>query len=114
MNNVFDAEVIAGRGVVVTGNICYPDRGDEINEDSIIVIPHGGSDYHIPGMKCKAIITEIGNRLCHLAIVTREQGKPILKLSNAIKALKDTKRVWIRLPDFGGKGVIAEMAAEGE
>ncbi len=112
--NVFDVDVIVGRGNQISGNICYPDRGDEVTEDSIIVIPHGGEKYHVPGMKCKAIITEIGNRLCHLAIVTREQGKPMLKLFNAIEALKDTKRVWIRLPALGGQGVIAEVPAEGE
>ena len=107
--NVFDVDIIAGKGRQITGTICYPDRGDEVTEDSIIVIPHGGEAYHIPGMKCKAIITEIGNRLSHLAIVTREFGKVMLKLPDAMEVLKDTKRVWIRCSDHG-QGVVAEMA----
>ena len=99
--SILGVDVIAGTGQQVTGNICYPDRGDVINEDSIIVIPHGGEKYHVPGMKCKAIITEIGNRLCHLAIVTREFKKPMVKLPDALEVLKDAKSVWLTLPAEG-------------
>jgi len=96
MNDIFDINVIAGNGKEEMGVICIPDRGDEVTEDSIIVIPHGGEKYHVPGMKCKAIITEIGNRICHLAIVTREQGKLLVRMENAMEELKDAKRVWLR------------------
>ena len=112
--SVFDVEIIAGSGQEIKGNICFPDRGDAVNEDSIIVIPHGGEDYHIPGMRCQGIITEIGNRLCHLAIVTREYGKPIVKFNGALDALKDTKRVWMRLGGEGRKGVVVALNSEGE
>jgi len=91
----YNIEIIAGTGKEALGNVCIPDRGDKVTESSIIVIPHGGEKYHVPGMKCKAIITEIGNRLCHLAIVTREQRKPMVRLNNAMEALKNIKRVWI-------------------
>ena len=106
--NVFDVDVIAGGGQQITGTLCYPDRGDEVTEDSIIVIPHGGGAYHIPGMRCKAIITEVGNRLSHLAIVTREFKKTMVKLPDAIEKLSDVKQVWIRCPDYG-QGVVAEL-----
>lgn len=99
--SILGVDVIAGTGLQVSGEICYPDRGDEVNENSIIVIPHGGEKYHIPGMKCKAIITEIGNRLCHLAIVTREFKKPMVKLPDALEVLKDVKSVWLTLPAEG-------------
>lgn len=105
----FNVTVIAGKGKEVIGNICYPDQGDEVNENSIIVIPHGGAVYHVPGMRSKAIITEIGNRLCHLAIITREYKKPLLLLPNAIELLKNTKRVWVRYTDFDDKSVIIEV-----
>jgi len=107
--SVHDVDIIAGTGQEVTGYLCFPDRGDVANEDSIIVIPHGGADYHVPGMKCKAIVTEIGNRLCHLAIVTREQRKVMVSLPNAIALLKDTKRIWLRCAGTTSKGVAVEM-----
>jgi phosphoenolpyruvate synthase/pyruvate phosphate dikinase len=107
MNAVHDIEIIAGTGREVKGKICFPDRGDEVTEDSIIVIPHGGENYHVPGMKCKAIICEIGNRLCHLAIVTREYGKIMVRMPNAIESLKDTKHIWLRCA--GSKGVAVEL-----
>jgi len=106
--NIFDVDVIAGRDTVITGNLCFPDRGDEVTEESIIVIPNGSEQYHLAGMKCKAIITEIGNRLCHLAIVTREQGKPMVKLNGAVESLKDVKRVWMHC----GRKVVAEIDEE--
>jgi len=108
--NTFDIDVIAGTGRQERGKVCFPDRGDEVTEDSIIVIPHGGEAYHIPGMKCKAIITEMGNRLCHLAIVTREFGKVMVKMPNALEELKDVEHVWIRCNDTG-QGIVAEMSA---
>jgi len=109
--SVFDVEIIAGSGQEIKGNLCFPDRGDVVNENSIIVVPHGGEEYHVHGMICQGIITEIGNRLCHLAIVTREFRKPMVKLAGAIDALKDAERVWMRC---GGtsKGVVVEIAAE--
>ena len=96
MNDSYDVEIIAGAGGEAMGDICIPDRGDKVTENSVIVIPHGGEKYHVEGMKCKAIVTEIGNRLCHLAIVTREQGKLLVRMENAMEQLKDTKRVWLR------------------
>jgi len=108
--NIFDVDIIAGGNSEISGDLCFPERGDEVTEDSIIVIPNGSEKYHMPGMKCKAIITEIGNRLCHLAIVTREQGKPMVKLSGAIESLKDVKRVWMHC----GRKVVAEIKQEEE
>jgi phosphoenolpyruvate synthase/pyruvate phosphate dikinase len=96
MNNSYSVDIIAGTGKEEIGNICIPDRGDEVTENSIIVIPHGGQKYHIEGLKCKAIITEIGNRLCHLAIVTREQGKLLVRMDNAMEQLKNAKQIWLR------------------
>lgn len=93
--NTFEVDLITGTGLLVSGELCFPDNGDEVSDNSIIVIPHGGEKYHVEGMRCKAIITEIGNRLCHLAIVTREQRKPIVKLDNALETLKNIKRVYI-------------------
>ena len=93
--NVFEVDIIAGTGLEITGKLCFPDNGDVVDENSIIVIPHGGEKYHVAGMKCKGIITEIGNRLCHLAIVTREQRKPMVRLDNAIGLLKNINRVWM-------------------
>lgn len=91
----YQIDVITGIDSIVSGRVCFPDRGDEVTEDSIIVIPHGGAKYHVEGMKCKAIITEIGNRLCHLAIVTREQRKTIVRMPNAMELLKDQKYIVI-------------------
>lgn len=107
----FDAQIIAGTGREVRGKICFPDRGDEVTKDSIIVIPHGGEAYHVSGMRCKAIITEIGNRLSHLAIVTREFNKIMVRVPNAIESLKDMDRVWIRCFD-NGDGVVVEMNSD--
>jgi len=108
-HNVYDVEIIAGSGQEVIGKLCFPDRGDEVTDDSIIVIPHGGEQYHVPGMMCKAIICEIGNRLCHLAIVTREQRKVMVRLPNAIESLKETKRIWLRCAGISSTGVAVEM-----
>jgi len=91
----YNVEIIAGTGKEALGNVCIPDRGDIVTKDSIIIIPHGGQKYHVEGMICKAIITEIGNRMCHLAIVTREQGKLLVRMENAMEQLKNAKRVWI-------------------
>lgn len=110
---MFDVDVIAGSGSRIVGNICFPDRGDEVTEDSIIVIPHGGEDYHVPGMVCKAIITEIGNRMCHLAIVTREQHKTLVKLPNAMESLRTVKQVFIKCDAVGNRGTIIEVMDKG-
>ena len=109
MKKIYDVDVIAGKGQQLTGKVCIPDRGDEVTEDSIIVIPNGSDTYHVHGMKCKAIVTEIGNRLCHLAIVTREQKKVLVKLDNAIELLSGVDKAWIRCPDHNNKGVLAEV-----
>lgn len=95
MTNSHTVRIIGGRGKVVQGEVCIPDRGDVVNENSIIIIPHGGADYHVAGLTCKGIITEIGNQLCHLAIVTREMKKPLVAMPGAIVELMDVQRVII-------------------
>jgi len=110
--STFNVGVIAGSGSQMVGNICFPDRGDAVTEDSIIVIPHGGEDYHVPGMICKAIITEIGNRMCHLAIVTREQKKTMIKFPNAMEVLKDVGQVFIKCDDAGSRGTVTEVMSK--
>lgn len=68
-------------------NIHCADEAPEKDWDvrRAIVIPHGGIEYDLAAQNADVIITEVGGKLCHLATVSREKGKLMIRVDNAIE-----------------------------
>src|SRR3989344_4844688 len=79
-----------GKPVIITS----PDHIDKITQGDILVAPMTDPDY-VPAMKkASAIVTELGGRTSHAAIVSRELGIPaIVGADGATKILKDHKEI---------------------
>jgi hypothetical protein len=74
-----DIQFLAGKGLPsISGKIVkYPSSINDFNEDDIIVLPSGGVKFDSYIKKaCKnkkgAVILEIGNKVAHLTIISRE------------------------------------------
>jgi hypothetical protein len=50
-----------------------------------ICLPHAGMEFDLVAQKADVIICETGGKLAHLAIVSREQGKLLIRVDNACK-----------------------------
>jgi hypothetical protein len=50
-----------------------------------IVIPNASIQYDLAARNADVIITEVGGSLAHLAIVSREKGKILLRVDNAVE-----------------------------
>lgn len=50
-----------------------------------IVVPHAGMEYDLAVRNAEVIITEVGGPLAHLAIVSREKGKLLIRVPDAVK-----------------------------
>jgi hypothetical protein len=49
------------------------------------VIPNASIQYDLAARNADVIITEVGGSLAHLAIVSREKGKILLRVDNAVE-----------------------------
>jgi hypothetical protein len=106
-NTLDDIQFLAGQDLpAITGNIVkHPSSIDDFNEDDIIILPDGGVEFDSYIKKaCKnnkgAVILEIGNKVAHLTIVSRELnskgfGYRLILLPDADKLLKDGTTVKI-------------------
>jgi len=73
----------------------------KINKPVIMVAQNTHPDIVIAIKKVKAIVTEIDNRLCHAAIISREYGVPLLMgVENATKEFRTGDKVIV---DFNRK-----------
>ena len=89
----FEVQVLA-HGPEVYGEIVFPGDTD-INQHSILVIPHAGVEFELDALKAGAIICEIGGKLAHLVTVCREMSKAILRMPDASVLLKKGQRATV-------------------
>jgi phosphohistidine swiveling domain-containing protein len=92
---------LAGKGKV-TGPIVFPKAGEGVFAGSIAVVSHAGPDYELALMSaCKndtgAVIAEVGGKLAHLAIVSRELGARLVVIDEALSKFKEGELVTLDL-----------------
>jgi len=79
----------------------HVDSADKPNTDfddrRCIVIPHAGIEYDLPARNADVIITEQGGKLSHLSTVSREKGKLLIRMDNAIERFPIFSRFTIDL-----------------
>ena len=86
--------VLTGRGKI-QGRIVHAQPDDLIPADDIAIVPHAGAAYDLILRQASAVITLTGSRLCHLAIVARELGKRVVRVTNAHSLLPNGTAVII-------------------
>ena len=95
-------ESVRGRAVVVND----PKDMDKFQEGDILVTYMTDPDF-VPMMsKAGAVVTEIGGRLCHAAIVSRELGIPAVVIVKDARSLLNGKDVTVN-------GTTAEVVVHG-
>lgn len=78
--------IIKGEVVVIKN----PKDYYKINSEKIIVAKNSHPDITLVIKKVKAIVTEVDNKLCHAAIISREYKKPLLMgVKDATKKFKN-------------------------
>ena len=95
-------EAVRGKAVVINN----PKDMDKFQEGDILVTHMTAPDF-VPMMsKAAAVVTEIGGRLCHAAIVSRELGIP------AVVMVKDAREL-LNGKDVTVNGTTAEVIIHG-
>ncbi len=76
--------------------IMDPSEIDKVKKGDVLVAPMTDPDY-VPAMKkAAAIVTELGGRTSHAAIVSRELGIPaVVGVEDAIKLIGDAKEITV-------------------
>jgi pyruvate,water dikinase len=93
------SKIVSGRIIIIRSEKDYY----KINKPVILVARNTHPDVVIAIKKIKAIVTEIDNRLCHAAIISREYGVPLLMgVENATKEFKTGDKVIV---DFNSKTI---------
>ena len=93
------SKIVSGRVISIRSEKDYY----KINKPVILVAQNTHPDVVIAIKKIKAIVTEIDNRLCHAAIISREYGVPLLMgVENATKEFKTGDKVIV---DFNMKTI---------
>lgn len=90
---------LAGKGSV-SGTVVFPRAGEAVPAGSIAVVSHAGTDYELALLSaCKggagAVIAEVGGKLAHLAIVSREVGARLVVMENALSRLQEGNLVML-------------------
>jgi pyruvate,water dikinase len=68
----------------------------QINQDTILAVPYTDAGWAPLLAQAGGLISEVGGRLSHGAIVAREYGIPaVMNLANATQRLQDGQRVRI-------------------
>lgn len=65
-----------------------------------LVIPNASVEYQIACTNADVIITEVGGQLAHMAIVSREMGKLLLRVDNALEKFPPGSKFWIDLEEL--------------
>lgn len=105
----YDCVKLAGSGKV-TGPIVFPQPNEAVPAGSIAVVPNAGVDYELALLSaCKdgagAVIAEVGGKLAHLAIISREFNARLLVVDDARNKFKDGEMVTIDMD----KGTISAL-----
>lgn len=92
---------LAGKGKV-TGPVVFPKAGEGVLAGSIAVVSHAGPDYELALLSaCKgdagAVIAQVGGKLAHLAIVSREMGARLVVVDEAMTRFKEGELVTLDL-----------------
>jgi len=90
---------LAGKGKV-SGPIVFPKANEAVLPGSIAVVSHAGPDYQLAlTSACKdgtgAVIAQVGGKLAHLAIVSREMGARLVVIDEALTKFKEGELVTI-------------------
>jgi len=65
-----------------------------------IVIPNASVEYDLAVRNADIIITETGGKLSHLATVSREKGKLMIRMDDAVERFPNFTKFWINLDDL--------------
>jgi phosphohistidine swiveling domain-containing protein len=92
---------LAGKGKV-SGPIVFPKPNEAVPAGSIAVVSHAGPDYQLAlTSACKgdsgAVIAQVGGKLAHLAIVSREMGARLVVIDEALTTFKEGELVTLDL-----------------
>jgi phosphohistidine swiveling domain-containing protein len=92
---------LAGKGKV-TGPVVFPKPHEGVLPGSIAVVTHAGPEYELALLSaCKgesgAVIAQVGGKLAHLAIVSREMGARLVVVDEALTKFKEGELVTLDL-----------------
>lgn len=92
---------LAGKGKV-TGTVVFPKPNEGVPAGSIAVVPFAGVDYEIALLSaCKsdagAVISQVGGKLAHLAIVSREMNGRLVVMDEAMTLMQEGQLVTVDL-----------------
>jgi len=80
---------VSGGKVSGKAHVVFDKNMDNIPTDSILVMEHADSDIVKQISNFRAVVTDQGGRLCHLAVVAREMNIPsVVGTGNATKIIK--------------------------
>jgi len=80
--------VIGKKAIVVSSTNEFEKLQGE--DDIILIAKNFDPNYDVLLPHCRAVVSEIGSLLCHLAIVARIQNIPaVVNVNNATKCIKD-------------------------
>ena len=66
-------------------------------KDKVLVVATAAPEYADAARKCAAVIVETGSKLAHLAIVSREEGIPVLRIEGAVSKFIKGRRLYVDL-----------------
>ncbi len=78
-------------------NIHCQDKNDDKYEKKAIVIPNAGIEYDLAAVNADIIVCEQGGPMAHLALVSREKGKILIRVDNAIERFPTFSKLWLNL-----------------
>lgn len=91
--------IVKGKAKIILG----PKQLGKMDDENILVVPYTSPDYTPAILKASAIVTDIGGKLSHAAIVSRESGIPcVVSTGEATKKLKDNEEIIVN----GTKGIV--------
>ena len=68
-------------------------------KDKVLVVATAAPEYADAARKCAAVIVETGSKLAHLAIVSREEGIPVLRIEGAVSKFIKGRRLYVDLTE---------------
>jgi phosphohistidine swiveling domain-containing protein len=82
-------------------HVASPEDIEKIGLDHVVIIPTASPEFEMVAHKCAknncVVITEVGGRLCHLAVVGRELGLTLYMMPDAIENIPDGCNVRLKL-----------------